>query len=219
MLLTGGESHRRHNLEVSKLQGTLFNSEVGFTLSDMDTLQKRELKTVPLCYFDLEKSLGLYGNLLGVVLGTNHIVTAAYRQFWDMLSITMRDDIRDQIDVQCSLRPAHLIRSVQLIVYTWFSTWRQNGIPPRPNFVDILWRLQMASYQLPTLPGVYHDLTYAIKPTPTVHTPPTSLSSSAHSSDLSTLSGSQLPGPAGPRSLTGAPPPPPPPPPNRCAPK
>jgi hypothetical protein len=87
--IDGGESHRRHNLEVSKLQGTLFNSEVGFTLSDMDTLQKRELKTVPLCYFDLEKSLGLYGNLLGVVLGTNHTVTAAYRQFWDMLSITM----------------------------------------------------------------------------------------------------------------------------------
>jgi hypothetical protein len=56
--IDGGEAHQRHNLGVSKLQGSLFNSEVGFTLSNMDTLQKRELKTVPLCYFDLEKSLG-----------------------------------------------------------------------------------------------------------------------------------------------------------------
>jgi hypothetical protein len=98
--IDGGEGHRKHNLELSKLQGTIYNSEVGFTLNDLDTLQRRELHAVPLCYFDLEKSLGLFGNLLGVVLGNTHALTTAYRQFWDMLTLTMCDDIRDIIDVQ-----------------------------------------------------------------------------------------------------------------------
>jgi hypothetical protein len=100
----------------------MYHNEVGFTLSDMDALQKRELKAVPVCYFDLEKSLGLNGNLLGVVLGNTHILMTSFRQFWTMLSLTLRNDIRDQVDVLQSLRPAHIICSIQLIVYTWFST-------------------------------------------------------------------------------------------------
>ncbi len=104
------------------MQGTLYHNEVGFTLSDLDALQKRELQAVPLCYFDLEKSLGLSGNLMGVVLGNTHVIMVAYQQFWDMLTLTICDDIRDQIDVQHTLCPTHLIRSVQLITHTWFST-------------------------------------------------------------------------------------------------
>jgi hypothetical protein len=61
----------------------------------------------------------------------------------------------------------------------------------------------MVSYQLPGLPGVYHDLMYSIKPTPTALTPPTRLSSGDNSSDLSTLSGSLRPGPALPGTGNG----------------
>jgi hypothetical protein len=185
--IDGGEGHRRHNLALSKLQGTIYNNEVSFTLNDLDTLQKRELRAVPLCYFDLEKSLGLFGNLLGVVLGNTHALTTAYRQFWDMLTSTARDDIRDIVDVQHTIRPAHIIRSVQLITHTRFTTRKANGMPPAPSFVDIILRIQMASYQLPQLTGVYHDLTYSVK---TTATPTTSVSSGAYSSDLSTISGS-----------------------------
>jgi hypothetical protein len=202
-VVEGGETHRRYNLELSKVQGALYQNDVGFNLQDLDALQKRELKMVPITYFDLEKTLGLLGNLFGVVLGDAHTLTTHYRLFWELLSRNLRDDIRDLIDIQISLRPAHLLRSVQLVIHSWFSTRRLNLAPPTPSFMDILLRIQTASYQLPGLPGIYHELTYATKPQqqPAFLTPPTSISSNSMSgsSDLSTLSGSLHPG-----QLTGA---------------
>ncbi len=206
-VIEGGEAHHKHNLELAKIQGSLYHNEVSFNLSDLDALQKRELKAVPLCYFDLEKSLGLFGNLLGVVLGNEHIITSSYRQFWELLSASARDDVRDQIDVQYSIRPAHIIRSVQLIVHTWFASRRLTGTPPTPHFTDILLRIQTSSYQLPGLPGIYHDLTYSIKqPVITTTTPLTSFSS-RDSSDLSTLSGSIHPSPLATAGGVNRPPP------------
>jgi hypothetical protein len=192
-VIEGGETFRKHNLELSKVQGTIFQSDIGFTLSDLDTLQKRELKAVPLCYFDLEKSLGLFGNLLAVTLGDNHVLTTAYRHFWELLTSTLRDDIRDPIDIQHSLHPAHLLQSVQFVVHYWLSCRQQNLIPSPPNFTDILERIQMANYQLPGLPGIYHELTYTTKSANTVSTA-TASSSGTLSSDLSTLSGMTLRG-------------------------
>jgi hypothetical protein len=186
-VIEGGEAFRRHNLELAKVQSSLFQSDLGFTLSDLDALQKRELKAVPLCFFDLEQTLGLFGNLLAVVLGDNHILTQAFRQFWNLLS-TIRDDVRDQVDIQLSVRPTHLLRSVQLGTHAWFTSRRQNIQPSPPNFVDILHRLQLSSYQLPGLPGIYHELTYSLKPASSAATPSTT-SNSTVSSDLSTITG------------------------------
>ncbi len=174
-------------MELAKVQSSLFQSDLGFTLSDLDALQKRELKAVPLCFSDLEQTLGLFGNLLAVVLGDNHILTQAFRQFWNLLS-TIRDDVRDQVDIQLSVRPTHLLRSMQLGTHAWFTSRRLNIQPSPPNFVDILHRLQLASYQLPGLPGIYHELTYSLKPVASVATPSTT-SSSTVSSDLSTITG------------------------------
>jgi hypothetical protein len=39
-VIDGGETHRKHNLELSRIQGTLYQNDFGFTLSDLDTLQK-----------------------------------------------------------------------------------------------------------------------------------------------------------------------------------
>jgi hypothetical protein len=75
---------------------------------------------------------------------------------------------------------------------------RINMVPPQPLFVDILYRIQMATYQLPHLPGIYHELTYATKGPagPPLLMPTTSSSSTSNgSSDLSTLSGSVRPSP------------------------
>jgi hypothetical protein len=133
------------------------------------------------------------------VLGDTHIITVSYCDFWMLLSRNLRDDIRDQVDIQQSIRPAHLLRSVQLIIHSWFSARRLNVAPPTPAFTDILLRIQMASYQLPSLPGIYHDLTFSTKQPS--GTPPTSVSSGERtgSSDLSTISGSvrSLPASAG----------------------
>jgi hypothetical protein len=46
-VIEGGKAFQRHNLELSKVQGTLFQNEIGFNLSDLDALQKRERKAVP----------------------------------------------------------------------------------------------------------------------------------------------------------------------------
>ncbi len=81
-VIEGREAFQKHNLELAKVQGSLFQSDFGFNLSDLDALQKRELKAVPLCFFDLEKTLGLFGNFLTVVLGDTHAITQPYRQFW-----------------------------------------------------------------------------------------------------------------------------------------
>jgi hypothetical protein len=129
--------------------------------------------------------LGYLAILLGVVLGNTHILTTSYRQFWDMLSTTFRDELRDQIDI---------IRSVQLIAHMWFTSKKLNGASPTPSFVDILFWIQLASYQMPTLPGIYHELTYSVKPAVTCPSPPTSLVSTDMSSDLSAISGSVQPG-------------------------
>ncbi len=49
----------------------------------------------PNCYFDLEKSMGLFGDLLGVMLGKNHVITTSYHQFWELLSLTLPDNVHD----------------------------------------------------------------------------------------------------------------------------
>jgi hypothetical protein len=98
----------------------------------------------------------------------------------------VHDDIRDQIDVQLTLRPTHLLRSIQLIIYTWFTSRKSNVQPATPDFADVLIRIQLSSYQLPGLPGMYHDLTYAIKPQLSISTP---TSGGTTMSDLSTIMG------------------------------
>jgi hypothetical protein len=79
---------------------------------------------------------------------------------------------------------------MQLVVHAWLSSRCLNVLPSPPNFVDILERIQMASYQLPLLPGIYHDLTFTIKSPATAYTPTTSASfGGTTASDLSTITG------------------------------
>jgi hypothetical protein len=107
--------------------------------------------------------------------------------------------VHDQIDIQLSIQPTHLLHSIQLITLAWFASCRLNVQPMTPNFVDILLCIQMASYQLPSLPGVYHDLTYSVKPATTVSTPTTTSSGGTTASNLSTITGLSRHTPGGPQ--------------------
>jgi hypothetical protein len=42
-------------------------------------LKAKEVQSIPVSYFELERNLGMFSNLLGTVLGTNHALTLAYR--------------------------------------------------------------------------------------------------------------------------------------------
>ncbi|MFN9909845.1 MAG: hypothetical protein ACK56F_27625, partial [bacterium] len=85
-----------------------------------------------------EKTLGMFGNLLGVVLGNVHPLTSAYREFWTLLMQTYRLEVQQIINCRPYKKPAHELRSVQLICYNLFIVRRGHLTPPAPNFKYIL---------------------------------------------------------------------------------
>jgi hypothetical protein len=51
----------------------------------------------------------MFRNLLGAVLGSTHRLTVAYKEFWDLLIVTFRDQIHQIIDEKCFIKPAHIL--------------------------------------------------------------------------------------------------------------
>jgi hypothetical protein len=113
--------HRQANLELARMYGMLSAGEHSLLLTDLETLQAKEVQSIPLSYFELERNLGMFGNLLGAVLGSTHILTTKYREFWTLLATSYRQEIQQIIDSKRYIKPAHILWSIQLICYTWFS--------------------------------------------------------------------------------------------------
>lgn len=84
IITDGSEEYRHANLELAKTYGFLHDGEYGITYSDLQALEAKEVQSIPLTYFELKKCVGMFGNLLGVVLGSNHNLTAAHRTFWGL---------------------------------------------------------------------------------------------------------------------------------------
>jgi hypothetical protein len=61
-------------------------------LADLEYLHAKEVRSIPLTYWELEKTLGMFGNLLGVILGNQHVLTRTYCDLWVLLSSGLRDD-------------------------------------------------------------------------------------------------------------------------------
>jgi hypothetical protein len=82
IIAEGSAKHWQVNLEVSRLYGLLQSGEQSWMLADdLETLQYHEVSSTPLNFFKLECNLGMFGILLGTVLGNQHIITTAYRAF------------------------------------------------------------------------------------------------------------------------------------------
>jgi hypothetical protein len=190
MVADGSEEYRRANMELARTYGFLQDSNHGVMYSDLMTLEAKEVKSVPLTYFELEKCLGMFGNLLAVTLGDQHPLVTTYRIFWDMLTRGMRNDLQIMLDTMGRIKPAHILRSIQLQCYSWFNHRRARIQPQEPMFVNMLHNIALQSYVLPHLPPPAAMKPHsAMSGTPSVPlTAPTASTQSSHTtSDMSVL--------------------------------
>jgi hypothetical protein len=78
-IITDGASKNRHlNMEVARLYGLLTAGDATCSLSDLEALSAKEVCSVPLTYWELEKSLGMFGNLIAVILGNTDPLVIAF---------------------------------------------------------------------------------------------------------------------------------------------
>jgi hypothetical protein len=192
VIAEGSAEHRQANLEVARLYGLLNSGEQSILLSDLEQLKSKEIKSLPMNYFELEQNLGMFGNFLGTVLGTTHVLTNTYRAFWNLLFQGYRSELQQVIDVKLYVKPAHILWSVQLVCYNWFAQRRARLPPQPPEFAPIVYNIVLNTYILPNLPQPIYKLAYPRLPPahiPTGIQTPTTASLSSEASTISAVSG------------------------------
>jgi hypothetical protein len=131
----------------------------------------------------------MFGNLLGTVLGSTHQLTIAYRAFWTLLAQGYQLELQQIIDNKGYIKPAHVLRSIQLICYNWFNQKRHRLTPTSPDFAIMLQTITLNTYILPHLPPTLYKLAY---PRPNTSLVPNllTLTDASHSSSSGNTSGS-----------------------------
>jgi hypothetical protein len=166
-LITDGNAEQRHgNLEVARLYGLLTSGDVNCSLSDLDALKARETRSILILYWELEQTLGMFGNSLSVTMGRQHPLTSAFHNMWQLLKSGMHNDLHAAIEYKAYVMPTHVLRSVQLECHAWFSHRRARLTPPQPELVSIIQQILRQVYILPHLPPSLYQLAYPKKMSP-----------------------------------------------------
>jgi hypothetical protein len=170
--MDGSEEHRAAAMELARSYGLLYERDYGVSFADLAQLKvPKDLRSYPTTFYDLERSLGLYGNVLGAILGETHPLTTAYRPFWEAFNKRYRDRLIGELDGTKTIKPVHILRNIQLKTYDWFDAKRTRTTPDTPNFLAIWQRIGLNEYNLPNLPP---SLYYLIYPRTTLLKPPPS---------------------------------------------
>jgi len=151
IIANGLAKHGLVNLELSQMHSYLASGETTLLYADFEALKAKEITSILLTFFKLERNLGMFGNLLGVILGCAHPITQAYWAFWVLLTQGLWSNIQQLIDVKGSVKLAHLLRSVQLVCYSWFMQYQNCLTLPTPDLGSILHTLTLNTYVLPQL--------------------------------------------------------------------
>jgi hypothetical protein len=95
---------------------------------------------------------------LGTILGDTHPLSAAYRDFWNCYISEFKSHMHYEIDTRKVIKPVHILCSIQLVVFKWFTSKKLRRTPAEPQFQDILDRLSLQIYSNPTLPPPLYQL-------------------------------------------------------------
>jgi hypothetical protein len=117
----GNSEHRQTNLDVSHLYSLLAAEDTACTLADLEALSAKEVRSVPVTYWELESNLGMFGNLFALVMGVSHPLVRAYKQMWTLMQLHLKSDLCTTLEYRAYVKPTHVLRSIQLILYSWFS--------------------------------------------------------------------------------------------------
>mmetsp|Transcript_905 Transcript_905/g.1363 ORF Transcript_905/g.1363 Transcript_905/m.1363 type:complete len:146 (+) Transcript_905:1242-1679(+) len=96
------------------------------------------------------------------------------------------------IDVTRQVKPVHILRRLQLGLFYWFDSKRQNLTPRTVDFTLLLHELHMATFTPPVLPAHLFGQALAFPsgtPTPSLQPSNTSSVTPTFLSDLSSLTG------------------------------
>lgn len=180
IIMDRNAEHCQVNTKMAHLYGLLTAGDAACSLADLEALAAKEIRSVPLTYWELEKCLGMFGNLIAVILGTTHPLVQAFKDMWQLLQLQVRDELHSILEYKKFVKPTHILHSVQLIFFTWFTHKKSRLTPPDPNMKTIIHQILMQLYVLPNLPPALYHLAYPKKPS-LIPTLPTH--SSAGSSD------------------------------------
>jgi hypothetical protein len=75
----------------------------------------------------------MFGNLIGVVLGSTHPLTVAFHDFWALLHTNVREYLHAALEYKVHVKPTHILCSLQLIFYQGSPT--NLPISPHPHLL------------------------------------------------------------------------------------
>jgi len=155
MVMDRMEEHWANNMKFARDYGFLANGVMGISYQSLTALHAQETWSLPVMSFKLEKCLGMFGNLLTVVLGKLYPLTQSYWAFWTTFNKSMREKVYDLIDHWAWLKPVHVLCQVHVEMHQWLNAKHMGSISMDPDFPTIL-----DKFVLPQLPYALYLTAY-----------------------------------------------------------